>query len=451
MANLFTTTGAYGKDTWLPRLYEQLEDTPGLFYMHLEANDPERIEGRKAFFKVEMGDSLGNEFTSDGGNFPAPVDATYAEATLDFQRMSHTIELTFGEWEMLQTGDGAAAPIVARKMTNALQKFVRETARVTLMPGDAKLARCAASGPALVVNLQSARGGTSTANQIDRDAFNWLAANRARIDIVDATTGAAIANGSNRTIIATSKGAEGGTNTVTLDAAGGNVTTTTSHVITWANSVSAFSSGAYTSGEFVGVGGIPNTARTYLNINSATAGNQWWDGVAVTGDTAGTNQMITLDRVFRLLNAMALSAADGMQPTAEKGYEFFSNTGVAAAAVQYLAPAIRYMDPTPNDTPDFGWRRVAGLGIPWFVDIHYPHNVLDCWFMPDLHRVRPKVTFNNPMDFVTSGSGSIWHLKNASSGGGHATAVRAYLTALMGVKTGKPANHGRLNDNIELG
>lgn len=442
------TTDPFGKDIWLAGAYDQLEQTPGLFFNLVDQAEPERIDGRNTYFKVVIGDSLGDASIGSGGDFPAPVDPEYAEATVTMDRNAHTIGLTFDEWEKLNREPTAAVPIVAEKMKRGVQKMTRELARKTLMDGTAKLARCAVTSASLTVNLQSSDGSSGSANQYDRDRWNWLVARRARIDIVSASTGAAITNGSNRTIVSVSKSG----NTIVLDTAGGVVTTATTDVITWAGSVDAFSSGTYTSGEFEGLGAMMSTSRTYLGINSATAGNEYWDPITVNGATSGTNEPITTGRFLRLVQELADTAEDGMEPTSERGYCLFSNFGVCNHALQQLQSHVRYIDPKTGDKPDItgGWRKVDGFGIEWYADVHYSHNVLDMLHKPSIKFVRPKEPMNDILDFVTLGNGSIWHLANASSGQGHAAAVRAYLTGLFGLMTYRPNVHGRLDDIVEL-
>ena len=46
--------------------------------------------------------------------------------------------------------------------------------------------------------------------------------------------------------------------------------------------------------------------------------------------------------------------------------------------------------------------------------------------------VRPMNPMNGLLDFITTGSGDMWHLANATSGQGHATKMLAYLTQERG-------------------
>ena len=445
--SLYGTTNAFGKDMWLPGVTNQLENTPGTFYSDLSKIEPMRVEGRNAYFKVETTDSLGQSVIREAGDFPQPIDPGYDEATLAMARLAHTIQLTFEEYEMLNTDAAAAVPVVARKMKKAVEKMQREIARQSLMDGSAVLARCDTTTAATVVVLQ--QDVATSANQVDRDAFNWIAPGRTVIDIVNATTGAAIANGTGRTVAAVDRAA----GTVTLDAAGGNVTTSTSHVITWADSVEPFSSGSYVSGEFAGLNAILGADRTYLGIDSSAAGNSYWDATIVDGSTSGTNEAISLERYMTLLNTVALSADSGMQPDAAGGYKLYSNHGVVSAAIALLDDKIRYVNPGPGSTPDLsgGWRTVEGMGIEWRTDVHYPRYVLDILHMPSLHFVKPKNPLQEILDFLTLDSGSIWHLGNAAAGQGHAAFARAYLTGMCGMMTDRPSNHGRLTDVTEVG
>lgn len=436
--SLFTPSGAFGKDTWRPGLVNQLERTPGLFYNMLDVAEPERIQGRNAYFKLDISDLLSVATIGEGGDFPTPIDPEYEQGKYETSRLAGSTGLTFDEWEFLNSDAAAAVPVVQEKLKKALEKVVRELARQSHMDGEGKLARCASSSTTTTINLQS----TAT-SQIDRDRWNWLVPKRTIIDIVDATTGAAVAT--DRLVTARSKSG----NTITIS--GANISTTTSHVIVWKDAVDPFSSGTYTSGEFDGLGAVMKTSRTYLGINSATAGNDYWDPRKTFGSSPGTPEAFTLHRLQELFVEMADYNEDGTQPTPEQGYALFSNLGAMHSAINNLQGDVRYVNPQPGDTASFGFTRLEGLGLPWYGDIHYAHNVIDCLRISGFKKVKVANPMQDILDFVTTGSGDMWHLANASSGQGHATKVYAYLTGRFGICTLNPNQHGRMDDVTELG
>lgn len=436
---LFSTNGPFGKDTWRPGLVNQLERTPGLFYNMLDAAEPERIQGRNAYFKLDIGELLSVTTIGEGGDFPTPIDPEYAEGAYETSRLAGSTGLTFDEWEYLNSDAAAAVPIVQEKLKKALEKMVRELSRQTHGDGSAILARCGNTSSSTTVNLLS-----TASNQYDRDRWNWLAPRRAIVDIVHGTTGAAVAT--DRKITSRSKSG----NTVVIDGAAVSTTSGT-HVIVWKDAVDPFSSGTYASGEFDGIGAVMKTGRTYLGVNSATAGNDFWDPRKTFGGTPGTPEAFSLHRLQELFVEMADYNDDGTQPTPEQGYALFSNLGCMASATNALQGAVRYMNPTPGDTASFGFTRLEGLGLPWYGDIHYAHNVVDCLRVSGFKKVVMANQMQDILDFVTTGSGDMWHLANASSGQGHATKVYAYLTGRFGICALRPNEHGRMDDVIELG
>lgn len=449
--SLVGTTNDFGKDIWLEGLYEQYLTSPGQFYNMLADSDPERIEGRNAYFKVKTGNSLGGGVIDEDGDFHQPIDPTHDEARLTMSTLDHTVKLTLKEYEDLNSGRAAAVPVVQYKLGEALEQFKRDIARMCLMDGEGVLARCTTTSGATAVNILTSNGDSGSANQYDRDAFNWLASNQAYIDIVSSSTGAAISNGSGRKVTSVNKSS----GIVNIADGGGNVTTSTSHYITWSGNVVNFSSGSYTSGEFPGVNAILQKDRTYLGINSNTAGNEFWDGTVVgaedRGGTAGTNKLISLDDLMTLITEMAQYASDGMQPTAEGGYCLFSNYGPQNAAVEYLAGSVSYVNPTAGERYDFGGTKATFGGMEWYADVRYPRNVIDCLHKPSLKRVRPTNEVVPMFNFIPGPINGIWNLQNASSGTGHSAAYRAYLYAQVGMMTPKPAAHGRLDDVKEKG
>ena len=436
------TTNAYGKDMWLRDAVDALERSPGNLYGDLTPQEPIRVEGRNAYFKVRISDQLGFGIVPENGALGRGNDMVYLEGRLTMARLRETIEMSFDEFEMFASYEAGAIPLVTDKMTTAVSTMQRQLSRIIWSDGSARLGRCAASAATTVVNLQVLNGdpGFTAGNQIDRDRFNWLDGQRARIDIVDATTGVPIANGSNRTVIA----ADLVNNTITLDTTGGNVTTTTSHIIVWAGSVV---NGTGASREFAGMLAAIADTGTYLGIDRAIAGNSTWKSYVVNGATTGTNELFTTNSWFKLLNRMARQHPMGQQPTPDS-HTAYSNFGCQAAVVQQLIQGIRYTD---NGTPDVGWRVAELLGIKWKSDHHAPHNNI---FLIDPRKaglVKPKNQRFAMLNFLPGAIDGMWNLANSATAGQHDATYIAYMTGLCGLAVTEPMRMGRLNDMTELG
>lgn len=441
-------TNPFGKDTWLPPCVNQLENALGKMFEIVDTEPDWRIEGRNIYGKVETGDSLGQGVTPEGGNFPVGSDPTYAEFKLAMSRLSHTAELTYDEFELLNSNDAGAVPIVQRKLTKAVDKMQRDTVRQMWMSGDARLARTTDTAPGLTITLSAANGDAGSANQIDRDRFNWIAPNRTRIDIVDATTGNAIANGTGRTVVGVSG------NVVTLDTAGGNVDPTANTVVVWTGSVAG--GGTYVSREFQGILAAVAENNNYLSRDRSLAANVDWKATVVTGATPGTNELPSLDRALSLINRMANAAEDGSQPGPET-HMACSNFGVQAALVQYLAPGIRLTtDRASFDMAPQGFQGsgIPFLNMPYWADVHAPRNNLLCLARkgPGAFKfVRAKRSLWGMLDFMPGIIQGIWMPVPGTAAGTWSSKAQAILTGLVGLMTHRPASHGRLDDIRELG
>ena len=450
--SLFTPTGVFGKDTWLDGAYRQVEDTPGLFFNMVDQTEPERAEGRNTFFKLDIGDSLGQGMVAEhGGDLPEPLDSDWTEGKLRLSRLAHTAEVTFDEWEMMNTRPAAAVPVVEMKQTKAVSKMTRELSRQTHMDGTSILA-----------TLASAASGTGTAtltlratNVADRARFRWLAANRAVVDLADPTTGAVPAGGKRLLVRRVNKT----TNQIVVQKIGGGaIAGNSGDRVVWSGSVDQFSGNpptAYVSGEFPGLAAMMAYNKPFLGIDPLVDPNYDWNPVYQTGAVAGTPELIDLHRIQQLYVAMAESQEDGLQPSPTSGHTLWSSHGVVATAIAVLAPTIRYMNPAEagHEKADFGFTEVEGLGIRWLTDVHYQPNVLDLLHMPSIKFVRPISPRQGILDFLTNGAGEIWHLANAkaTNAQGHAAKYRCYLTGLFGLMTYKRNAHGRIDDITELG
>lgn len=446
------TTNPFGKDTWLPGATKQYEAALGYVFPVMDANPDWRVDGRNIFGKTIVGASLGSKVIpadtgAGAGSFPAGDDATFDEFKLAMSRLSHTIELSYDEFELLNSNDSAAVPVVAAKTTLAVEQITRDALRMMWMDGTARLARCAVSTATTTVNLQSVNGDAGGANQVDRDRWLWLDSGRAKIDIVSAATGTPIANGVGRKIISTTRDAGG--NTITLDAAGGNVTTAATDVIVWSLNVAG--GGTYTSREFPGILAAMDSANTYLNINRATPGKEIWRGNVVTGATAGTNENISLANLHKLIHKIATTY--GKQPVSSSHYCCY-NLGVQGAILTYLAGGIRMGIDNVDVAPKGFQETIPVLGMAGRPDIHAPRNNFFMFCNDDdstFRWVKPKNRRWSIMDFAAGAIQGIWNLKPTAGAASYDAAFLAYLNGLMSLMTPRPNAHGRLTDITEQG
>lgn len=425
-------SSVFPRDVWEKRINRLNEKSPGQFYSMVQNAEPKEISGLDFKFTVETGDPLSAAMTPEGGDFPTPIDGTYTTGVYSAKRITGSVGLTFDEHDRLQRDPGAAVPISQEKTTNIAAYLVRQKARQVYGDGTAVLARCgntSSSNTVVILNTAS--------SQVDRDDENWLQPGRALIDIVHGTTGAAVATA--RKIVSRTA------TTIVIDGAAVSTTSGT-HVVTLSGSVAPYSSGTYTSGEFAGLAAALAQSGTYLGLSRSTY--DMMRASSLQGGTPGTPEAWKLARLQNIYAQMAQWSKDGVPPSPATGHVLWSNVGVSNSAINALQSAVRYVE--PGAEPNYGFTMVQGLGMKWYVDTKYSHNVLDILKMDGIYRTRYADEVVAPMQFLP-GTDGIWTLANAASGQGHATKFHAYLTETCGLAVTRPKDHGRLDDIEENG
>ena len=431
---LYSSASAYAKDTWLPTYNYQLENEVGtpLALLGLSPETATGIEGRRAFVKIKVGDSLGQGNVDVGGDFPVPADTTADEATITLAQLAHTIEYDTHEMALLDSLDAAAAPIMAEKMVSAKEANQRDIVRQFFGDGTGILANVASgSGSALTLDAL-------TTAQIDRDRYIWVDdANRMRYRVVDATSGASQAGPFTVTDITEA------TNVLTCSASVAAVTANGVLVRdgNWA------SGGVFRSLEFAGMKAMIADTNTYMGINRAAAGKGYWK--SIVDSNAGVLRPVSDVLIHQILNKMARRASNGKQASAMT-HLGFANFGVWTAYHQVMQPGLRY---TIDEVPDIGWGSpLPMLGVPLYKEVHAPRNQINIIAKgkENIEFVSAKNKSGGFGTFLEAG-GSIFHLVGASGGAqGFAARFQSIIYGFLGLKTERPRNHGRLDDLSEI-
>lgn len=425
----------FAKDVWLKGYLNQFEHAPGTLYGYF-GKQVEKLEGRRTFRKLRVGDSVGGGVMAEGGDFFPAGDVESAEATLTAAHLSHTISFTDEEIAYLDSGNAAAAPIMQMKMDAAMEAMGRYIERMAWSDGTGVLARWASDSTNDMVISADAT------NQTDRDRFIWIDdANRNYYSVVHGTTGAAVVGGPLR-ITAIDEA----TNTLTFDASVA-AATTASVVVPYSTGGWA-SGGAFRSLEFPGLRAMISNTGTYLGIDRGTAGNKFWHSTVL--DNSGTQRAITEDLVHSLMNRVRRRLGSGKAPS-KADYIAWASPGTWTAYHNLMSPAIRY---TGNENmPDIGWpnRPLNMMGVPLYDDIHCPRNSIFLVRKKSVEFYRAKHEGNvagDLMSFIERG-GSIFFQATASSGAGYAASTLAMLNGFLGMGTTRPRDHGLLTDLTE--
>jgi hypothetical protein len=435
MALSGTTSTGFLKDVWLPAYINQYENAPGTLLSLFRKDSADKlVEGANTYFKVRIGDSLGQETITEGGDYPEAGDVSTAQATVTAAHLAHTIELTSEEAVYYDSGSAAAAPIIQTKMDAAMDTMSRDIERQSWMDGTGVLANVASSSGATIT-----LDATTTA-QIDRDRYIWIDdGNRRRYMVVHGTTGATQEDNFTVSSIAES------TNVLTCSSA--DMTSATSagvvvHRGNWATG------GAFRSLEFAGLSAMLDDDNTYLGINRATAANAYWKAIVDTN--SGTLRDLTETLILQFLSKMARRRSDGKQPRGDD-YIALASPGSWNAYHSLLLPAQRYT----NATPELGWGDPLPMrGIMLYQDIHCPRNGIMVVHKPSVKYVKAKYAGNlngDLLKFLNGPSGDIWFQKTGSVAGRYAAARQAMLEGFIGMMTMRPRNHGWLRDITEVG
>ena len=412
-------------DTWEPGLNDELETEPGSLYSFIQKSSKD-VKGRNTFIKLLTGRSLGVANIDEGGDFPSGGDPTYKEASIKLKRIAATVEFTLDEIDLLNGKDAAALPIVQHKLDDLVRTVRRDVVRQSWGDGSGTLAQVASqSGSTVTLDATSSV-------QLDRDRFNWLEENGLRVDIIHGTTGAAQV--SNLIISDVNRS----TNVVTF---GSSTTGATSDGVIVRSGNAYGSGGAYTSREFQGVLSAISESNTYLTLNRATAGiGYYWKSNVLSN--SGTTRPLTLDLILQLVNQM--NRRVGKSPL-DKDHAFFANLGVWSAYGEQLQPAVRYQG---YSKMDMGWPELEIFGVPFYADIHAPHNNLFLIHKPSFAYRVPKYQERGTFQFQNM-DGSMWRYVPGTNN--YKAKVQSHLTGMMTLVTEAPRMHGRLDDVEELG
>jgi hypothetical protein len=419
-------------DTFEPGVNTQVEYEATIYQMFEKSM--KGVEGRTAKIKLQTGDGNVGNIITDGGPYPNPLDPTGAEASITLTQIGASTAWTTAEWNQLGTSTAAAEDVIEFKMRNLKDTLLRDIVRQSWSDGTARLARCSAATNVNVVPIQS----TST-NQVDRDRGIWLAANRIPIDLVDATTGTAITNGTSR--IVTDVDFTSGASTVTVSGSA-NLTPTANTVIVRAGNVAG--GGTYTSGEWGGLAAVVDNDNTYLGINRSTGTNRFWRSTVLAN--SGTLRALTWPLIHSLRSEVA---KQGVGKIVAPDWCYMANQGVFAAYGDLLGPQVRFNQTNELLKLDGGWSSLEIFGAPLYEDIHCPRNNLFALYKPSINfRVAKK---RNRVFWTVDYDGGPYRMQPGTTAGTINSVVLYQMEGFVTIVSERPNLHGRLDDLSEIG
>jgi hypothetical protein len=431
--SLYSSASDYAKDTWLPVYPDMLQQSQGsmLNLLGLKTDDRVKIEGRKTYMKIQVGDDLGFGVTSQGGDLPAPGDIASDEATLELMRFADAIEFDAHEMALLDSLSAAAAPIMAKKMDASRIRVLRELERMAIMDGSGKLAKVASEvGSTITLDVAGAE-------YAERNPYTWIDdPKRSYYGVIDPTDGTWQTTAADSfTVISNVES----TNVLTLSIDAGGAAAG-DYIVTYHPGTDAYSvGGAFASPEFDGLLALIDDGNTYMGLDRSSI--QQWRATVV--DNSGTNRDITENLVHELMNKTGRRSQKGVLLPSE--YCAIADPGTWTAYHNLMSTGIRY---TISESPDIGWGGRQSLsmdGVPLYKHFQAPRNQILLVHKDSVGFVGPKHDTSSIVEFL-SRNGSIFFQQTASSGQGYADKTIAYIQGWMGMYSERPRNHGRLDD-----
>jgi hypothetical protein len=253
-----TNADAILKDLYVGPIVEQLNQKTYMLDQIQRDSDHIDHTGRRAVIPVHSGRNRGRASIVDGGTLPVAGRQQWQDAVVPIKYHSYGIELTDASIEATKSNEGAFVSLMEAESRGVAQDMKKDINRQVYGVRDA-------GGATGLLGTTGVTAGATTVVMANSNAVQYIQVGDV-IDIRTQTTGAAVANGTNRTV--TARNVSGAT--ISIADGGGNVTT-------------AATEGVYVAGnrnnEMDGLRDITNVSRTLHGINSATAGNEFWNGV----------------------------------------------------------------------------------------------------------------------------------------------------------------------------
>lgn len=332
MGATLATLGAILKDYYLPPVTEQLNNS--ILLLTRINPSAEDLFGNQAVLPLHTKRSSGVGVAAEGAALPAAGAQGYDKAVYDLKYLYGRVEVTGPSQAKTASQAGAFLQSMKSELDGIRKDIAKDLARQVYGSGQGNglVAKCGVTTAAQVVVLN------------DKEALSkgQLYVNMV-VDIVDASN-VPIANGTNRTIIDVNLA----TPSVTIDAAGGNVTTATTNFVARHNNAG---------GEITGLTDlVSTTANTVGGINEASAGKGFWVPQRSTGAS------MTMDRLNTDFNTLKVFA--GENPTL-----LVTSFGVERQVYNLFQSQMRYVD-----TMDLkgGWKGIAWNGLPIVGDVEHP-------------------------------------------------------------------------------
>lgn len=271
-----TTADAILKDLYVGPIIEQLNYKT---YMidKIEREDPSTVQfaGRRAIVPVHKSRNRGRGSRGDAGALPTAGVQGWEDAIINVKQHYQGIELSDLAIESTKSNEGAFVSLLDGEVKGAANDMRKDINRQVFGDGTGLLATVAATL-------------TTTLGPITVDSIQYLHIGDP-VDLLRITDGNALGSGSASNSVAA------------LSASGKTVTLNTVVAGTIPVTTGIYVEGNYGQ-EMDGLKNIVSTSRTLHSINSATAGNEFWNGNVRNVGTQAASPQVAGESSFELIS-----------------------------------------------------------------------------------------------------------------------------------------------------
>jgi hypothetical protein len=247
-----TTADAILKDLYVGPIVEQINQKTYLLDQLQRDSDSIDHTGRRAIVPVHKDRNRGRGSIGDGGTLAVAGKQVWDDAIINIRYHNYGIELSDASIEATKRNEGAFVSLMEAESKGVAQDMKKDMNRQAFGTGDGLLGTCA-----------SASGAVVTMGSVNDVQYVKVGDT---VDILVKATGAVTAGVASAVVTARDVAAK---------------TITTSPAVGTPASIGN-TYGVYIAGnrnnEMDGLRNITATGRTLHGINSATAGNEYWDG-----------------------------------------------------------------------------------------------------------------------------------------------------------------------------
>lgn len=381
------------------------------------ANDMGQFNGRRLIFPVHSGRNRGRGAGTDGGTLPTAGRQAYQDGIVTIKSMFQAIEVTDQLIKQASSNEAAFIKAVTSEIEGATTDLRKDISRQCYGTGDGLLASCTA---------------TQNATTISVDSGQFIAVGDT-VDVLTRSNGTVKGAALTVTAVAYTGAADGATQA--------NADITLSGSVSVTNADGVFIAGDRNN-ETDGLRNITAASRTLHAINSATAGNQFWDGNVKQAAWGSISE----DLLMQL--------AQVARQRATKGIDVFLGTlGIQRRLANTYQSQKRWNDANAVKTTGGYSAIMVAAGnspVPFVADVDAPvgwtfalRKDTFCWSEIE------KPNWLTPPD----GDAGMFHLKDGSSAGTKQAIWQAWLgwyATLVNVRPQANGQISQLKDDIPV-